>query len=204
MNFTRKFCLFISFWLASPLYAQTVESNNLNVVIEANPLLLSNQGFGFNAEFLWTEHLSLGGSAEYYDQQPYNRNEVKANRTMTNMAPFVRYYVFSPNLKGPFVGFKVNLTYSHNEMNDHEESASYYKFFVAPSVHFGYRFIAQSGFTLSAYVGAGVKSANNRFPDSEIPPNRINNQDWINAQSKLNKNISDVEPDYGLTFGYEF
>jgi hypothetical protein len=64
--------------------------------------------------------------------------------------------------------------------------------------------LAKNGFTVSAYVGAGIKSENNGFEQSNIPASKANNTDWQNAQTKLNKNVSRFQPDYGLTIGYMF
>jgi hypothetical protein len=174
------------------------------IAVDFNPLILANQGLGVNAEFLLQPHLSLGLSLEGYNQMPYDRNSVQATRDMLNLAPFVRYYFFSKSLAGLFVGAKLNLTYSQAEIKDNTVAANYNKFYVAPTIHFGYRFVAENGFTISAYAGLGIKSSSNKFPSENIPASRINNQNWLNALNKLNTNVSMLEPDYGLTVGYEF
>ena len=173
-------------------------------IIEYNPLLLSNQAFGFNGEILILNSFALGSSLEYFYQTPYDRNFTTAIRTMTNIAPFVRYYFLSENQSGPFAGLKINFITSKSEIKDQTNSAFYSLFFVAPTAHFGYRFV-NNYFTISAYAGAGMKlGGDNRFPSTSLPTACVNNQDWKNAVNKLNTRVSSIQPDYGLTLGVIF
>ena len=178
--------------------------DKIQFAIDFNPLIMANQSIGINTEFLFKPHLSLGTSIEYTEQMPFDQNSVQATRNMINVAPFIRYYLLSKKLEGLFVGTKLNLTYSRAAIKDNTIKAEYNKFYVAPSVHFGVRFVADNGITVSAYAGIGIKSSSNKFPVGNIPAERASNQDWIDAMNKLNKNVSVLEPDYGLTVGYEF
>lgn len=172
-------------------------------VIEVNPLILANSGLGFNGEFLLTHYFSLGSSMEFYYQTPFNYNGVQATRNMLNIAPFIRYYFAQNELQGFFIGLKINSVYSKSKISDYEVAVIYNNFYVAPTTHFGYRFVYNQ-FTLSAYTGLGIKSSSNQFPRSYIPASRLNNNDWLNAQKKLNENVYKIQPDYGLTLGYIF
>ncbi len=174
------------------------------LIIELNPLIIANQGLGLNSEVLFATQISVGCNVEYYVQNPYNSNKVLATRNMINIAPFIRYYIFSQQLSDFFVGLKSNFVYSQAQINDPTANASYNNFFMAPSLHFGYRFISTNYITLSAYAGIGIKSSSNQFPRARIPTTRTNNQDWTNALNMLDNNVSSKQSDYGLAFGYMF
>lgn len=204
ISFAKNTGLLLLLMTSSFVYARPQNTTNKNILFEINPLLMANQGLGINGEFLFMPSTSFGTNLEFNIQTLYDRNSVEALRGMINVAPFARYYIFSPRLEGLFVGLKLNLTYSKSIIKDSSESVVYSKFYVAPSAHFGYRFVFEKGFTVSAYVGAGIKSASNRFPSSSLPFHKTSDQDWLNAQTKLNQNVSYLQPDYGLTVGFEF
>lgn len=173
-------------------------------VIEANPLLLINQGIGINSEYQYYPSISIGGNFEIFNQTLYNANSVSASRKIYTLAPKLEYYFLADNLYGPFAGLKINFTYSSSIISDSNMTSHSDIFYVAPILQVGYRFISQNGFTMSAYIGAGIKSTNNNFPQNNIPPEKTNNSDWQNAVNTLNKHVSQFQPDYGLTLGYIF
>ena len=173
-------------------------------ILEINPLLLINQGIGINAERSLFNEYSAGLNLEYFMQNPYNTNGVSANRYIYTLAPFMRYYFLTDKMFGPFLGTKLNITYSQSIISDSNTSAQSNVFFIAPIIQAGYRFISEIGFTLSAYIGIGFKSKNNSFDTNEFPSSKLDNQDWKNANEKLNKDVSQIQPDYGSTLGFIF
>ena len=175
-----------------------------NALLEFNPLLMVNQGLGVNGEFLLNNRLSLGTSFEIYTQEPYNLMGVKATRFIINVAPFLRYYFLADSMLGFFVGGKLNFTSSVAKIIDSEYLIASHRFYVAPSVHVGYRFSIDKQWVLSAYAGLGVKSSSNEFPLSEIPEDRKNNRLWLDAHSRLNYHTTSLQPDFGFTVGYVF
>ncbi len=175
-----------------------------NLIIEANPLLFANQGIGVNSEYQFSLSFSIGGDLEIYRQNPFLTDSVAAYRDIYTIAPKIHYYLFTNDMYGPFIGAKLSFTYSQSSISDSNTTATSNIFYLAPIIQFGYRFIAKNGLTVSAYVGAGIKSKNNSFDQSSIPTSKTNNKDWENAQTKLNKNVSRFQPDFGLTIGYMF
>jgi len=175
-----------------------------NIVLEVNPLLLINQGIGLNTEFALIENYSIGLNLEYFRQNPYMANGVTANRYIYTAAPFLHYYFFTNKMYGPFVGAKINFTYSQSSISDSDTNFQYNIFYVAPVLQAGYRFISETGFTFSAYIGIGIKNKKNTFDNSDFPNSKIDNPDWKLANERLNKNVSQLQPDYGLTLGYMF
>jgi hypothetical protein len=173
-------------------------------ITEINPLLFINQGIGINTEYQFLNSFSIGGDLEIFRQTPYMSNGVNANRYIYIIAPKLHYYLLPNEMYGPFIGAKFDFVYSQSSISDSNTTAQSNIFYVAPVIQFGYRFITKNGFTLAAYIGAGVKSSNNDFAQSNIPASKENNVDWQSAQTKLNKNVSRFQPDYGLTFGYMF
>lgn len=199
------FCA-IALFFHAPLFAQTCknQSHPGRSIIEINPLLLINQGLGILGEYGVYKHSSLGIDLQANVQTPYDRNFVKATRVIYAAAPKVRYYFNKNCLAGLFLGVKVFFSNSQLQIADSNTSSSVTINNAAPTVQLGYRFLAQNGFTMSAFLGAGFKFANDQFANSQIPPSQIGNADWTNAQSALNKNVSQFQPDYGITIGYLF
>lgn len=211
MSTRQRICLLLCLFLNIFSYAEDIsapthkkKSNKKELIFEINGLISANQGIGLNSEIKLVEHMTTGVNLEYYAQTPFRHNETQALRNMINISPFLRYYLFSLEQTGFFLGIKFNFTDSQAQINDNEVRVEYHKFYIAPTTHFGYRFLANSGFTVSSYVGAGVKSISNKFPNSSLPNSRLNHPDWNNAIEKLNKSVSIVQPDYGLTIGYQF
>ena len=186
--------------LSQPILAKA-ESN---LITEVNPLLFANQGIGINSEYQFLESFSIGTDLEVFLQNPYMNNGVTANRYIYTFAPKFHYYFLTNAMYGPFLGAKLDFTYSQSSISDSDTTVHSNIFYIAPIIQFGYRFLAKNGFTISAYVGAGIKSKSNAFEQSDIPASKANNSDWQNAETKLNKNVSRFQPDYGLTIGYMF
>ncbi|WP_397601643.1 DUF3575 domain-containing protein [Silvanigrella sp.] len=175
-----------------------------NIILEVNPLLLINQGIGLNSEFAFIDNYSVGFNLEYFRQNPYMANGVTANRYIYTAAPFLHYYFFTNKMFGPFIGAKINLTYSQSSISDSDTNIQYNIFYAAPILQAGYRFRSESGFTLSAYIGIGYKSKKDTFDNSAFPNSKSDNLDWKLANEKLHKNVTQLQPDYGLTLGYLF
>lgn len=201
MTMKKKFIKLSFVFFMIPHFSAKSETN---YIVEANPLLFINQGIGLNSEFSAFDKMSMGLSIESFFQTPYNSNGVTANRDIYTAAPFLRYYLFTENMFGPFVGIKLNFTYSQTKIADADTSVQSNIFYVAPVAHLGYRFLSASGFTVSAYAGIGIKSKSNSFDNNTIPSSKTGNQDWKSASDRLNKNVSQIQPDYGFTFGYMF
>ncbi len=177
----------------------------INFIAEINPLLLVNQGIGLNTELLVAEHVSIGSNFEGYVQTPYSLNGVNAERYMWNISPFVRFYPLSNLQRGFFAGMKLNFFHSEAKISDNSAWATQTNFFLAPSVHAGYRFVNKQGFTVSGFAGVGWKlGTDNRFPDDAIPEQKKNNQSWLDAQKLLNRRTNSALYDFGLTIGYLF
>ncbi|WP_186644355.1 DUF3575 domain-containing protein [Fluviispira vulneris] len=186
------------------LYTHEIYSQD-HLLIEGNGLLFINQGIGLNLEYkndkLW---LSQGIDFEIFVQNPYNKNAVVAKRNIYTIAPKLRYYFIDKDIAGPFIGIKIYFTSSESYISDGYTSSEYDIFYVAPTLQFGYRFIANNNLSFSAYIGGGIKSKDNRFPYDNIPAAKQSNSDWTDAQRKLNLNLSQVLFDYGITVGYSF
>jgi hypothetical protein len=198
---TRKMLkISVFIFLSQPVLA-IAESN---LITEANPLLFANQGIGINSEYQFSDSFSIGGDFEIFRQNPFMSNGVTANRFIYTITPKIHYYLFTNEMYGPFVGAKLDFTYSQSRISDSDITAKSNVFYVAPIIQFGYRILAKNGFTVSAYVGAGIKSKENSFDQSNMPSSKIDNIDWQNAQTKLNKNVTRFQADYGLTVGYMF
>ncbi len=186
------------------LFQSVLARADTNLIAEANPLLFANQGIGINSEYQFLDSFSIGGDLEIFRQNPFLSDGVTANRYIYTIAPKIHYYIFTKEMYGPFIGAKLAFTYSQSSISDSNTTVNSKVFYVAPIIQFGYRVLAKNGFTVSAYVGAGLKSKENTFETSSIPISKTNNTDWKNAQTKLNKNVSRFQPDYGLTIGYTF
>ncbi|KAB8033531.1 DUF3575 domain-containing protein [Fluviispira multicolorata] len=183
---------------SSSLFGQT------NYLIEGNGLLFINQGFGIDFEYKHDSSLSQGIDFEFFIQNPYNSNGVNAKRNIYTIAPKLRFYFINDKMEGPFMGVKVFFTSSNSSISDSDTSSTDNFLYFAPTLQIGYRFISENKFSLSAYIGVGIKSKNNEFSDAHIPTTKQNNTDWQKAQNKLNLNTSQFQPDYGITFGYIF
>ncbi len=175
-----------------------------NFLLEANPLLMVNQGLGIDGEFLIAHHVAGGFSVEGFVQRPYDRNNTQATRNTLTLAPYARYYFSSNQIQGFFVGNKVGLSYSKAEIKDSYLTASYTHFYIANSIHAGYRFVTPSQITIASYAGIGYKSSSGSFPAANTPSSRLENQDWHYALEQLNKRVNKIQPDFGLTIGYIF
>ena len=173
-------------------------------IVELNPILLINQGLGLNTEYLVHDKISLGADFEIFRQNPYMANDVTANRYIYSAAPKINYYLFSNEIYGPFLGFQLDFVYSESSISDADTKAQSNIFYVAPVVQIGYRFVYNKIITISTYVGLSYKSHENNFENSNIPDAKINNTDWLNAQTKLNKGVSRIQPELGFTFGFMF
>jgi hypothetical protein len=192
-----KKCILISIFLHNSSFASPL-------LFELNPLLMINQGMGLSAEYGIKIPFSVGVDFQANFQTPYDQNQVKSTRTIYAIGPKFRYYFFTDDIAGPFVGIKILYLYSQSQIYDKDTSALSTVNNVAPTVQAGYRFLAKNGFTVSAFVGAGFKFVNDRWQDSQIPVSKVGNTDWSAAEAKLNQNVSRFEPDYGVTIGYLF
>ncbi|BBH53158.1 DUF3575 domain-containing protein [Fluviispira sanaruensis] len=184
------------------LFTRNINAQNY-FLFEGNGLLFINQGIGLNLEYkddrLW---LSQGIDFEIFAQNPYNKNGVVAKRNIFTIAPKLRYYFIDKQITGPFIGIKIYFTSSESYISDGSSSSEYDVFYVAPTLQIGYRFVTKNNFSFSAYLGGGIKSNDNRFPRDSIPASKLSNSDWIEAQSKMNLNLSQEQFDYGITVGY--
>lgn len=173
-------------------------------ILEANPLLLINQGIGLNTEVGLSKNISNGLGFEVFQQKIYANNTIKAERDIYNIAYYLRYYFLGEKLLGPFVQSKINFTYSDINLydtQDNYESTKQYGSFVLAA---GYRFLASNGFTIAGYIGGGIKSGTNYIDKNNLPNNKSSNSDWNKATNEINKQENIFQPDLGITIGYYF
>jgi hypothetical protein len=170
------------------------------LLLEANPLLLINQGIGFNAEWFLTSRFSLGAVGEYYDQEHYDTDGVQATREAFVVGPQARWYFF--DFSGPFIGTKLLFSQNTSTISDSSASSSDTITYIAPVADVGFRFILSDMVSFSMYVGMGFKSMSTSLPESMIPADRAQNELWQSALSELNTNQSRTYVDYGFTLGF--
>ena len=175
-----------------------------NLIIEVNPLLLINQGFGLNTEFGLSENISNGVGFEGFQQKIYANNAITAKRDIYNISYFMRYYFIGEKLWGPFVQGKINFTHSEINLTGSQDSYNSNKDYLSFIFTAGYRFMAENGFTLSGYIGGGIKTGTNYIDKNNLPSNKSNNSDWIKAADEINKHENKFQPDLGITVGYYF
>ncbi|WGL59841.1 hypothetical protein QEJ31_15020 [Pigmentibacter sp. JX0631] len=174
------------------------------LIVEANPLLLIKQGFGLNTEVGLSQNISSGIGLEGYQQKLYANNTLNAKRDIYNLSYFMRYYLFAEKLLGPFIQGKINYTHSEINLADYQDSYNSKKDYFSFVFSVGYRFVSENGFTLSGYIGGGIKSGTNYIDKNNLPNNKSSNSDWIKATDELNKQENNFQPDLGITAGYYF
>lgn len=174
------------------------------MLVELNPMLMINQGLGASIEYEITAPMSIGWDVQSNFQTPYDQNQVIAKRNIYATGIKFRYYFLTGKIAGPFLGGKISYSYSQSQIYDNDTSALSTVNNVAPTIQAGYRFLAQNGFTVSSFVGAGFKFKNDTWQDSQIPISKQGNTSWSSAQAALNKNVSQFSTDYGITVGYLF
>jgi len=174
------------------------------LLLEINPLFAINQGLGLSAETAILPTDSIGLDLQAYFQLPYHQNGVQAQRNIYSLGLKWRSYFWTGALAGPFVGLKILYAFSNAKTYDTDTAACLIVHNVSPIVQAGYRFLTSNGFSVSLFVGGGVKLFSDTWPDSLTPDSKKSNADWIAARQKLNQNLSRFQPDYGITFGYAF
>jgi len=175
-----------------------------SALIEFNPLLMVNQGFGINYEHNMFENHFIGTDIEFYKQNPFSSNAVETKREILSIVPKWHYYFLSKNPLGLFIGLKARVLYMSEEIRDSFNKIERKQINISPGFQFGYRFINQSGIIFGIYIGAGMKLFYNPLSKKDLNSTVANNPEWIKGMNYLEKNNSVISQEFGLTLGYIF
>ncbi|WP_338637680.1 hypothetical protein [Spirobacillus cienkowskii] len=175
-----------------------------SALIELNPLLMVNQGFGINYELNIFENHFIGTDIEFYKQNPFSSDSVQTKREIFSIVPKWHYYIFSKNPLGLFIGLKARVLYMSEEVRDNFNKIEREQINFSPAFQFGYRFTNKSGLTFGIYIGAGMKLFYNPLNRKDLYSTVANNPEWIKAMNYLEKNNSVLTQEFGLTLGYIF
>lgn len=170
-----------------------------DLVLEINPMVLLVQGISAEFEKRGGDKWSWGVDMQYRNSTIYDNDNVKARFDLIGVGPKVRIYPYE-SLNGVFVGGKLSFSVLSSVISAKAESDKT-QFLVAPSVHAGYRFVADNGFTFAAYLGGGINLIRPEFKAGSIRSEDNNNLSVEAARKKLNESVGLFQPDFGLTLG---
>ena len=184
-----------------PVYGKKYRPSLLqrDVVIELNGLRLIERGLGLEFEKSISDNVSVGADLQYRNATVFDERLVKATVESFAFAPKVRLYPLA-TMNGLFAGFKLAMGSYKSVIKATSESEKSI-FSISPTVHVGYRFLADNGFTMALYAGGGFNLPRPEFKEDDIKSADRTSADALDARTKINDQYNLFKPDYGLTIG---